>query len=130
MKGNPQYSCELTCQAKRGKKIWNKEIPTNCSINNFSHHYKKKPTHFDFKKALKNTFPGKKNTTLKKSTTEHFCFLKTLTGRTVFICRGGKLFEQCVFLVMVREGYCSHLKSFLLFFEHITVIKFFISFSI
>ena len=35
------------------------------------------------KKTLKNTFPGKKNTTVKKKHKKHFCFLKTLSMRTV-----------------------------------------------
>ena len=37
------------------------------------------------KKALKTLFQGKKNTPLKKSTKKHFCFLKTLAGRTAIV---------------------------------------------
>ena len=43
---------------------------------------KEKKTHFEGKKALKNTFPQQKNTTMKKSTQKTLLFLKTLAGRT------------------------------------------------
>ena len=43
---------------------------------------RKKKTHFEEKKALKNTFPQQKNTMMKKKHKKHFCFLKTLAGRT------------------------------------------------
>ena len=45
---------------------------------------RKKTTHFEEKKALKNTFPQQKNMIMKKSTKNHFCFLKTLAGRTEY----------------------------------------------
>ena len=55
--------------------------------------------HFEEKEALKNTFPQQKNTTMKK---KHFCFLKTLAGRTavyihnfVIICELKILEEFC-----------------------------------
>ena len=42
-----------------------------------------KKTHFDEKKALKNTFPEKKNTTMKKKAQKPLLFfLKTLSVRT------------------------------------------------
>ena len=58
----------------------------NCNYNlqnlTFASMIKKK-THFEEKKVLKNTFPQQKNTMMKKNTKKHFCFLKTLAGRTV-----------------------------------------------
>ena len=43
----------------------------------------KKKKHILRKKSLKNTFPQQKNTTMnKKQKKKHFCFLKTLAGRT------------------------------------------------
>ena len=45
----------------------------------------RKKTHFEEKKALKNTFPQQKNTMMKKKHKKHFCFLKTLAGRTVTV---------------------------------------------
>ena len=49
---------------------------------------KEKKTHFEEKKALKNTFPQqKKHHNEKKSTKKHFCFLKTLAGRTASVTK-------------------------------------------
>ena len=46
----------------------------------------RKKKHFEEKKALKITFPQQKNTMMKKKHKKnHFCFLKTLAGRTAFI---------------------------------------------
>ena len=68
----------------RQKNCNSKEIAINCSINNnFSHQYKKK--HILMKKGTKNTFQGKKKHHSQKKHKKHFCFLKTLAGRTVNI---------------------------------------------
>ena len=42
----------------------------------------KKKTHFEEKKALKNTLPQTKKHHDEKKHKKHFCFLKTLAGRT------------------------------------------------
>ena len=62
--------------------------PKNFNIklqnSTFTSMIKKKKTHFE-EKITKNTFPQQKNTTMKKKHKNHFCFLKTLAGRTGII---------------------------------------------